>query len=172
MATNENEKKPVEAEEKLTPPADEEGVDTFLKAAKKLKEDSVSKEEFEKVKSENQKLLDFIMEGKELPQIDDKSNSIPSIAELQKIRHNPDATNLDYVKASLELREHFIKEKGLDPFASKDEEIESAKRTAEYLQKMVDEAAGDPKKFNFLLESKIAEDDPALAAALKKRRTK
>lgn len=167
---NENEKKSVEEKEALTPPAEEKsGVDTFLEAAKKVKEGTVSRDEYEKLQADNKKLMDFILEGKELPS-DDKSESIPSIAELQKIRHNPNSTNLEYVKASLGIRKHIIEEKGFDPFASKEGEEESARRVADALQKMVDEADGDPKKFNFLLESKVAEDDPALAAALRKRK--
>lgn len=167
---NENEKKPVEEKETLTPPAEEKsGVDTFLEAAKKVKEGSVSKEEFEKLQADNKKLMDFILEGKELPS-DDKSEPIPTIAELQKIRRNPNSTNLEYVKASLGIRKHIIEEKGFDPFASKEGEEESARRVADALQKMVDEAGDDPKKFNFLLESRVAEDDPALAAALRKRK--
>ena len=164
---NENETKTVE-EQKPSSPTPNASVDTFLEAAKQVKEGSVSKEEFEKVLEDNKKLTQFILEGKELPN-NDKEAPTPTIAELQKIRSNPDATNLDYVSASLGIREIYIKEKGIDPFALKDEERDSAERVAKKLQELVKEADGDPKKFNFLLESNMADDDPTFIAALKKR---
>lgn len=164
---NENEKVTVE-EQKPASQTPEKSVDTFLKAAKEVKEGSVSKEQYESLLEDNKKLTQFILEGKELPAID-KEAPTPSIAELQKIRTNPDATNLEYVSACLGIRKQLIKEKGIDPFALKDEERESAERTANALQELVDQADGDPKKFNFLLESNMANDDPTFIAALKKR---
>ena len=169
---NENENKSVE--EKVTPPAEEkkDSVDEFLEAAKKAREkgeNSVSRDEFDELKNQNKKLMDFILEGGDLPD-GGKKPQIPDIAELQKVRHNPDVTNLDIVSASLGLREQIIATKGYDPFALKEEEAGDGKKVAEALQKIVDESKGDPKTFNYLLERSIAEDDSALMNALKKRR--
>lgn len=166
---NENEQtKPVE--EQQTPPAPQAkaSVDEFLEAAKQVKEGSVPKEDYEKAQEEIQKLTKFILDGKELPA--DKKAPTPSIAELQKIRHNPDATNLEVVSASLGIREQIIKQKGVDPFAMLDGEAEGGKKVAKALQEIVDEADGDSKKFNFLFEQALAEDDSKLMAALRKKR--
>ena len=165
--TNENENKPVE--EQTTPQEQQQkSVDIFLEAAKKVKEDTVSKELYDEAIASNKKLLDHILEGKDLP--DEGKESTPSIAELVKVRNNPNATNLDIVKASLGIRKHYLEEKGIDIFALKPEEAEYGKKTAQIFQKLVDESGDDPKKFMYLFEESMANDDSALMNAIRKRR--
>lgn len=166
--TNENENKTTVEEQTQTPPATPE-VDKFLEAAKKVREDSVSKEEFEKVKAERDKMLEFVLDGKEI-QNENKEVSTPDIAELQRIRHDPDSTNLDIVKASLGIRDYYLEKKGVDLFVSEKDNQEAGERVAARLQEIVKQSDNDPKTFNFLFEQALAEDDSALKTALAKKR--
>ena len=167
--TNENEKLPVEEQATQPQAASTNSVDEFLEAAKQVREGSVSREEYNEIVEANKKLRDFILEGKELPE--EGKESTPSIAELQKIRHNPDATNLEIAKASLGIRDIYLQEKGIDLFALKPEEAEFGKKTAEVFKRLVKEANGNPKTFNFLLDQELANDDSALINAIRKRKS-
>lgn len=161
-----------EKQKQVPPPAKEEGIDTFLKAAKEVKEGMVSKEDFEKLKEENKKLTQFIVEGGDNP-VDEKIEK-RSKAELLKVLENEDTNNLDYTKAALELRDLVMDEGGADPFLPKSSQnpittvdIEGAERVAKVLKECVEEADGDPETFNFLFGKRVNDSSPILNAKVK-----
>lgn len=161
---NENETKTVEPEQKPAPAT----VDEFLAAAKEAKENTVSKEDYDKIVAERNKLMKSILDGEKLEK--EAATSKPDIAELKRIFKDPDSSNLQIVTASLGIREAVIEKTGKDPFAAKPEENKRAAEVAGILQQCVDEANGDDEKFVYLLNSHLAEDDPTLIAAINKRK--
>ena len=168
MPTDENKNVNETVEQKQDKPAPG-SVDDFIKAAKEAKEDRVTRAEYDKVIEDNRKLMEALLEGKELDSEDDETPSTPDVAELKKVFRDPDATNLEIVSASLGIRKAVLESTGKDPFASKDEDAESAQKVADVFQQCVDEADGDSEKFVYLLKNRIY-DDSALTAAMEKRR--
>ena len=87
----------------------------YVAAIKELKENSVDRSQYEKLKAENKKLLDSIVNGTEIAQ--ETVNEEPSIADLRKkVFDNPNQTNLEYVTNLLALRNALIEKGQPDPF--------------------------------------------------------
>ena len=152
-----------------------ESVDVFLEAAKKVKEDTVPKAEYDKVVADNKKLADYILEGgdgdKPQEQVKERTK-----AELLGVLENEDSNNLEYTKAALELRQKVIDEGGRDPFLPNSSQqpitsvdVEGAEKVAQVLQECVDECGGDPATFNFLFDKRVKDSSPLLNAAVKAR---
>ena len=125
----------------------------YLEAIQTLKQNSVDRSEYDKLKAENKKLLDSIVNGQEV----DMGKKMPegrSIDEIRDDLFNHDHSNLDYVKKALELRSALIAEGQPDPFlpigsqiAPTPEDEEKAAKVAAIYQECIDYADGDSKLF-------------------------
>lgn len=143
-----DEEKKVETGKKV-----EDNTQDYLAAIKELKENSVNRQEYEKLKAENKKLLDAYINGGEIAQ--PVANEEPSIAELRKkVFDNPNQTNLEYVTNILALRNALIEKGQPDPFVGASSHYEPtvddyarAEKVARIFQEMVDTADGDPNVF-------------------------
>lgn len=144
-------------EEKLISETEEQVDDMtpdYLAAIKELKQNSVDRSEYDKLKAENKKLLDSIVNGQEidLPKQEDK----PSIEELRTklFSGESDLSNLEFVSNALELRSQLIAKGEPDPFlpvgnqiSPTDQDIAAAQKVADVLQECVDYAEGDSAVF-------------------------
>ena len=169
---NENENVKKEVDETSKKPVEEStkkdsGVDKFIELARQAKENSVSKEEYNKVLEDNEKLQQYILEGKEL----EKKIETPkkTIAELTKELKREGITNLEYISTSLELRKRYLEEEGRDIFAPNSDDAQQVHKSVETLEGWVKQADGNPAVFNALLEQNVV-DDPAILAGLAKMR--
>ena len=116
----------------------------YIAAIKELKEKSVDRSQYEKLKAENKKLLDSIVNGTEIAQ--ETVNEEPSIADLRKkVFDNPNQTNLEYVTNLLALRNALIEKGQPDPFVGASSHYEPtvddyarAEKVARVFQEMVD----------------------------------
>lgn len=166
------------------PPVVDQNQD-YIEAIKKLKEDSVPKEEYEKVVAERKKLLASLINGETVEGINgegSKSEERPDLTELRKKIMTADntMTNLDYVTNVLKLRDAIIEEQGedADPFlppyarnvartsADIERDRENANSVAEFLKTIVDDSNGKPNVFNGLLSAGLV-DDPQIAMQVK-----
>ena len=120
---------------------------------KELKENSVDRKDYEKLKAENKKLLDAYINGAEIAQtVVDKE---PSIEELRRLTfNNPNQTNLEYWTHALALRNALIEKGEPDIFVGASSQYEPtvddyarAEKVARIFQEMVDTANGDPNVF-------------------------
>ena len=124
----------------------------YLAAIKELKQNSVDRSDYDKLKAENKKLLDSIVNGQTV-----EVESGPKYREVSQIRDelfNNEHNNLEYITLALELRNTLIAEGEPDPFlpAGKQisptrEDIEAAERCAQVYQECVDYAEGDSALF-------------------------
>ena len=143
-----DEEKKVETGEKV-----DDNTQDYLAAIKELKENSVDRKDYEKLKAENKKLLDAYINGGEIAQPTVPEE--PSIAELRKkVFDNPNQTNLEYVTNILALRNALIQKGEPDPFVGGSSQYEPtvddyarAEKVARVFQEMVDTADGDPNVF-------------------------
>lgn len=121
----------------------------YVEQIKKLKETTVSKEVFEKLKGENKKLLEALVDGKEIEV--ERTEEALTKADYVKVLNNPDVSNLEYCKAALGVRNLVLAEKGVDIFmpnaSASAEDKEKAQAVADVIQECIDYADGDSALF-------------------------
>lgn len=139
--------------ENLTVETATEDVD-YIEAIQQLQANSVSKDQYNKLRDENKKLLDALVSGQ---QIDIPAEEKVDIGELRKKLFDPDCnlSNLDYIENSLKLRKAVMDQGGEDPFLGIGSHVDvtqemrdKAQRVADGLQYCVDFADGDSGIFS------------------------
>lgn len=124
----------------------------YLDEIANLKQTTVSKEDYNKLLNENRNLLKSIVEGKTQ---DTTVEEQPS-RDIKDILgdFNSDSTNLDHIKAVLELHDKRL-EQGYNDFvpmghniSPTDEDIEDAQNVYDFLQDLVKTADGNADVFN------------------------
>lgn len=142
------------------------GVD-YIEAIKKLKENTVSKEDYERVQEENKKLLQSLINGET---IDPAEEEKPDIDALRKelFSEECELNNLEYTSKALQLRTAIMEAGGIDPFlpygkkiVPTEEDIETANRVAQVLQECVEYAEGDSAVFTNELQRRMIDTSPA-----------
>ena len=138
----------------------------YLAQIQALKQTTVSREAYDKMRDENKKLLETIINGGQMEAPEEFTN-IDYKAECSKLMTSEKNTNLDYVKKALEIRNAALKE-GVNvnlPFGPKAQYGENDAETAEFvankLQELVDKADGNPAAFNFLLDQAMVDNVPS-----------
>lgn len=129
----------------------------LLNTIKKLKETTVSREEYEKLESTNKFLVENFVNGQPAPK--EENEVVATEKELNDIRKelfNPECelTNLEFAAKALFLRNELIKKGENDPFIPHSttrnptpENIETANRVAEVLAECIKAADGSPEIF-------------------------
>lgn len=142
----------------------ESGVD-YIEAIKELKQNTVAKADYEKLRSENQQLLKSLVNGETIAVETKKAD----VGEIRKelFTTECDLNNLDYVTKALELRDAIIEAGGQDPFlpwgkhiAPTQEDVETADRVAAVLKECVDYAEGDSNVFTNELQRRTIDTAP------------
>ena len=135
----------------------DENVD-YLEAINTLKETTVPKEQYSKLREENKRLLEALVNGE---QIEVETETPVDVAELRKTLFNgvKELSNLEYVTKALELRKALIDKGERDPFlpvgtqiTDTAEMISKAQNVADVLQECVDFAQGDSGIFTAQLQ--------------------
>lgn len=153
-----------EMEEKTNETANQGGGEQtpLTQALNGLKNDMVSKEEYDKVLKENQEYAKtvkdlFTGEGSGQSQ---KQEETVDCSKLKRELSSGNLNNLDYVKTALKLREEVIKQGKEDPFVPQGinihataEDSLAAERVADALQYCVDNCEGDSGVFTAMLQS-------------------
>lgn len=138
--------------------------ENYIDTIRKLKESTVSKESYNKLKDENKELLDAILEGKEVATEEPQDKR--SIEDLRKELFSTEnsLSNLEYAEKALELRDRVIEEGGVDPFlpqskqfAYTEEDARAAQRVAEVMKECVEVADGDSDIFTNELMRRTAD---------------
>lgn len=126
----------------------------YIEALKEMKMNTVSKEDYNRLKEENKKLLQAVVNGEE---IELEKQKPADIGELRKKFFSAETT-LDGVSAALDLRDAIMKAGGDDPFlpagkkiAATEEDIRAANKVAEGFRYCVDMSDGDPQIFSAYL---------------------
>ena len=127
---------------------------TYIDEIQNLKENTVSKDQYEKKCEENRKLIQSLANGTPLPGAEQEPPK-PSIDELRKKLANGDQlSNLEYVKTVLALRNSLIEKGEQDPFVPQGSRVTpeatdwaAAQRVADAFQSCIDYADGDSEIF-------------------------
>lgn len=129
----------------------------YLKVINDLKNNTVSKEEYDKLREENKMLLNNIANNVVVNTDEEKKEEEVDINKLREDlfgSDNQDMTNLEYVTKVMELRKALMDRGERDPFLPSgrnilptDEDIKTANRVAEVYQNCIDVADGNPDIF-------------------------
>lgn len=123
----------------------------YISALNEMKQNSVSRSEYEKLKADNKRLLDSIVYG-----TSENVEVLPkkSIEELRKNFMKEGISNLDYWKNALELRERLIEEGQPDPMiptgvhvAANQMDYDGVEKLISGIQHCIDYADGDSQLF-------------------------
>lgn len=126
----------------------------YIETIKKLKENSVSKNDYDKVVEENKNLLDSIVNGGTSPATEEVVQK-RSVEEIRKeLFNDEEKTNLHYAELALELRDRIIEDGGVDPFLPVGKDVvitnndkERAEKVAEVFKDCIEYAEGDSDIF-------------------------
>lgn len=152
----------------------------YIEALKEMKQNSVSKEAYQKLKDENRQLLDSLINGSQI----DIQQMKPEITDeyvngLRKKLFNPDEglSNLEYAKTAIELRDALLEKGEIDPFlpvghniTPTDEDYVKADRVGQVLKECIDYANGDSELFTNELMRRTNDSMPLRSAAKNNRK--
>lgn len=138
----------------------------YIAAIKELKQNSVSKEDYLKLKQENRNLLSSLVNGETINNPDAEKKAM-SVDELRNKLFNEEHNNLETVELALQLRNTLIENGENDPFLPygekiipTDEDIAAANRVATVFQECVDYAQGDSDAFTNELMRRTVDTAP------------
>jgi 5'-3' exonuclease len=138
----------------------------YIEAIKEMKQNSVDRSVYDKLKSENKQLLDALVNGKE---IEISKEEPVDIAKLRKDLFNKDGhmSNLEYVSNALKLRDALIEKGERDPFLPYGDKVnlsaehyDKAEQVATVLKECVEFADGDSGIFTAELQRRTKDVMP------------
>ena len=136
----------------------EDNTPDYINEIQRLKETTVSKEDYNKLKADNKKLITALsngttIEGKVEPKVDPEVKIQNLRKELFGSESNS-MNDLEMVSKMLDLRKEIIDNGGTDPFLPKghkvritDNDKECANRVARVLTECVEDAEGSNRRF-------------------------
>ena len=135
----------------------------YIKVISDLKHNSVPIEKYNKLKEDNQKLLNSFVNGEDI-QKPDKPEKV-DVAQIRESMFGVKAkqmTNLEFIDNALKLRKQILDDGGADIFVRSGHKVqtthnhyESAQRVAKVLQECVDYADGNSEVFTDELKRRI-----------------
>lgn len=140
----------------------------YIQAIKDLKENTVPRDQYLKLKNENKKLIQNLVEGS--GEVSGAAAPKVDVDQLRKelFKQDSSMTNLAYIDKALKLREALIEAGDKDPFlpwgkqiSPTDSDIATANKVASVLQECVDYADGNAAVFQSELQ-RVIEDTPAI----------
>lgn len=130
----------------------------YIAEIQRLKAETVSKADYQKLKADNKKLIEALANGETIEgKVEPKVEPIEKINNLRKELFGSGSNSmndLDMVSKMLELRKEIIDNGGTDPFLPKghkvritDNDKECANRVARVLTECVEDAEGSNRRF-------------------------
>ena len=144
----------------------EDNTNDYIDQIKKLKESSVSKDDYNKLKADNKKLIDALANGTQMDVVESKTSTADKINELRSklFSKRSNLNNLEYCDTALQLREALIENGDRDPFLpfghnviATESDIETANRVANVMKDCIEYADGDSDIFTNELQRRTVD---------------
>ena len=145
----------------------EDNTNDYIDQIKKLKENSVSKEDYDKLRLDNKRLIDALANGTQLEgKVEPKVSAVENINNLRTklFSKGSNLNNLEYCKTAVELRDALIENGDKDPFlpfghnvVTTESDIETANRVASIMKECIDYADGDSDIFTNELQRRTVD---------------
>ena len=135
----------------------EDNTQDYLAAIKELKENSVDRSEYDKLRAENKRLIDAVVNGQ--PGQEEPAVSKHSKEQIDDLRNElfnspKELNNLEYITKAMELREALMENGEPDPFlpvgkqiSPTRDDIEGAEKVAKVYKECIEYAEGDSEVF-------------------------
>ena len=135
----------------------EDNTQDYLAAIKELKEKSVDRSEYDKLRAENKKLIDAVVNGQ--PGQEEPAAAKHSKEQIDERRNDlfnspKELSNLEYITKAMELREALMENGEPDPFlpvgkqiSPTRDDLEGAEKVAQVYRECIDYAEGDSEVF-------------------------
>ena len=135
----------------------EDNTQDYLAAIKELKQNSVDRSEYDKLRAENKKLIDAVVNGQ--PGQEEPAFTKHSKEQIDDLRNElfnspRELNNLEYVTKAMELREALIENGEPDPFlpvgkqiSPTRDDLEGAEKVAQVYRECIEYAEGDSEVF-------------------------
>ena len=145
----------------------EDNTNDYIEQIKKLKENSVSKDDYDKLRLDNKRLIDALANGTQLEgKVEPKISAVDKINELRTklFSKGSNLNNLEYCKTAIELRDALIENGERDAFLpfghnvlATDSDYESAERVANVMKECIDYADGNDDIFTNELQRRTVD---------------
>lgn len=139
----------------------------YIEAIREMKQNTVSKEAYEKLKEENKQLLDSLINGKQVTVEESKQPVDVSLLRKRLMDVDNPLSNLEYAKTAVELRDALIDSGEDDPFvplghniSPTDEDRAKAEKVATVLKECIEYADGDSELFTNELQRRMIDSMP------------
>lgn len=138
----------------------------YIEAIKKLKDNSVPKEAYEKLQQENKQLLQSLINGETI----EGESEAPDVQTLRNelFGEEVEMSNLEYMQKVMALRDAIMGAGGTDPFLPygkkiipTEEDIATANRVADVIKECIDYAEGDSTVFTNELQRRMIDSSPS-----------
>ena len=135
----------------------EDNTQDYLAAIKELKQNSVNRSEYDKLRAENKRLIDAVVNGQ--PGQEEQVLVKHSKEQIDDLRNDlfnspKELNNLEYITKAMELREALIENGEPDPFlpvgkqiSPTRDDIEGAEKVAQVYRECIEYAEGDSEVF-------------------------
>jgi hypothetical protein len=135
----------------------EDNTQDYLAAIKELKENSVDRSEYDKLRAENKRLIDAVVNGQ--PGQEEQVVSKHTKEEIDDLRNElfnspRELNNLEYITKAMELRDALMENGEPDPFlpvgkqiSPTRDDIEGAEKVAQVYKECIEYADGDSEVF-------------------------
>ena len=135
----------------------EDNTQDYLAAIKELKENSVNRSEYDKLRAENKKLIDAVVNGQ--PGQEEPAFTKHSKEQIDDLRNElfnspRELNNLEYVTKAMELRGALMENGEPDPFlpvgkqiSPTRDDLEGAEKVAQVYKECIEYAEGDSEVF-------------------------
>ena len=145
----------------------EDNTNDYIAQIKNLKENSVSKDDYNKLKADNKKLIDALANGTPIEgKVEPKISAVENINNLRNklFGKGSNLDNLEYCKTAVELRDALIEKGERDPFlpfghnvVATESDHETANRVASVMKECIEYADGDPDIFTNELQRRTVD---------------
>ena len=135
----------------------EDNTQDYLAAIKELKENSVNRSEYDKLRAENKRLIDAVVNGQ--PGQEEQAVVKHSKEQIDELRNDlfnspRELNNLEFITKTMELREALMENGEHDPFlpvgkqiSPTRDDIEGAEKVAQVYKECIEYAEGDSEVF-------------------------
>lgn len=146
----------------------------YIKTIEEMRRNSVSKEEYDKLRGERNSLLQSLSRGEYITTAPTREKK--DIDELRRNLAKPDQTNLEYWTNAMTLREELMEQGKPDPFIPVGRQIQaseadkvSAQKVADGIQYCIEKSGGNPALFTSYLQQITVEPPEVRLLSRKKK---
>lgn len=145
----------------------EDNTNDYIEQIQRLKDTSVSKDDYNKLKADNKRLIDALANGTSVEgKVEPKTSAVEKINECRKklFGKGSNLDNLEYCKTAVELRDALIENGDRDPFlpfghnvVTTDSDYETTERVSNIMKECIDYADGDSDIFTNELQRRTVD---------------